>query len=682
MFKIKENLNSDDYRWSKARMVWIFIISVILVTAVIAGYTAWTKYQKNQMKQIIEEYAPDGVLTYGADDSSPPLRFADKDGTYKGVTIDLMSQLSLEMGVEIKCKPYKFSDGVKAVEKGDTDMMDLFENSERAKYLVFSDPIYTLRTIIVCGAGTDYDLNDIDHLTVATQEGDYANGYMKEHYGGADLVYVHDVGEGLSLLVDGKVDAVVGDEPVVQYYATTLNVKDKISTIDTSLYEQPVKIAVPKSEAALIKPLNVAIAKVRKSGQLEKIQQKWFGISTPLISTNNGSEILKYFFIILLFAICAVLFKRIENATLRRQVKIRTVQLEQSRNELKLMFNEMPEGVLMLNKDKIIMNINDPAAAIFHADIGSAKGKVCKVYLAGICGGCEECIIRECLTTGQEQRKKTAKGRSIYELRTFLINTEDDSTDNVMMTINDVTVDEIKNKQLLQSSKMMAVGELAAGMAHQLRNPLGVIRTQSYILRKNAGDADKAKIALNYIDDNVKRAGGIIDNVMNFWRISDVAIEPIELKKFIESIISLNGDAVKKNGTSVSLSCRDDLVLHSSQESLKHILLNVVQNAIEAVEPGYGVINISVDEIGNSVVIDCRDNGCGISEDNLANLYDPFFTTKPPGKGTGLGMFIAYTEIENLGGDIAVESAVGQGTTFRITIPDAVQQVQEDNNDQ
>ena len=104
-------------------MVWIFIISVILVTAVIAGYTAWTKYQKNQMKQIIEEYAPDGVLTYGADDSSPPLRFADKDGTYKGVTIDLMSQLSLEMGVEIKCKPYKFSDGVKAVEKGDTDMV-------------------------------------------------------------------------------------------------------------------------------------------------------------------------------------------------------------------------------------------------------------------------------------------------------------------------------------------------------------------------------------------------------------------------------------------------------------------------------------------------------------------------------------------------------------------------------
>ena len=81
-------------------------------------------------------------------------------------------------------------------------------------------------------------------------------------------------------------------------------------------------------------------------------------------------------------------------------------------------------------------------------------------------------------------------------------------------------------------------------------------------------------------------------------------------------------------------------------------------------------------------MIDCRDNGCGISEDNLANLYDPFFTTKPPGKGTGLGMFIAYTEIENLGGDIAVESAVGQGTTFRITIPDAVQQVQEDNNDQ
>lgn len=219
---------------------------------------------------------------------------------------------------------------------------------------------------------------------------------------------------------------------------------------------------------------------------------------------------------------------------------------------------------------------------------------------------------------------------------------------------------------------MMAVGQLAAGMAHQIRNPLGVIRTHSYILRKGQSLDEKGLKSLDYIDDNVKRAGDIIDNVMNFWRISDSVSTKINVRSFITSIIDLQEDVIKKHHTHVELFCTPDIFLHANQEAMKHILLNIIQNALEAVEnKENGYVKISASYVdGYFVEIRCEDNGTGINSDDMPNLFNPFFTTKPPGKGTGLGLFIAYNEVENLHGELLLDSQIGEGTTFKIRIPD------------
>ncbi|MGI6211478.1 MAG: transporter substrate-binding domain-containing protein [Anaerovoracaceae bacterium] len=247
---------------NRKRATIILLILAACIGICVVSYYLYQDHQQQEMKKIVKKYAEDGVLVYGADDSAPPLRYVDpEDGQYKGVSVDYINLISLELGVRIVCKPYKWENAIKAVESGETDMCDLFKNDSRAEKLVFTDPIYTLRTVVACKNNKHYSLSDLNHLRIATQSGDFANGYLKENYPGAKLIYVHDVGEGIEKMIRGKADAVIGDEPVLQYYSKKKGTVNKIHTINTALYEEPVYLGIPKEKKELVKPLNAAIKK-------------------------------------------------------------------------------------------------------------------------------------------------------------------------------------------------------------------------------------------------------------------------------------------------------------------------------------------------------------------------------------------------------------------------------------
>ncbi len=648
----------------KQRLLVAFIIAIFAVLALI-GF----RYEKEQalLSSVAdnEEYED---LIYGADDSAPPLRFVDTDGIYKGVVVDYMNQISLELGIEIRCMPYKWEDALEALDKGETDFCDMFISPSRSEKYVFTDPIYILRTVIAVENGADYSLSDINHLRIATQKGDYANEYLKEHYPAAELVYVHDVGEGLSFLAESKVDAVIGDEPVLYYYADKKNLKDKIKMINTALYEEEVVIAMSKKNQDLVEPFNIAIKNMKSAGQLEKIQQKWFGISTPLIRTEDNTKKLIYLLIALLVICLIAIFKQVETRFLKRVVKERTFELEENRNELNLIFNEMPEAVIITDSSLRIVNCNKVAERL----LGKSERLIGKKYcdcLKAFCGGCEKCPVSEVLSgSGEVMRKVQAEGK-IYEIRVFRIESPADKQ-MAMITIKNITEEEIQNKHLLQTSKMIAVGQLAAGMAHQIRNPLGIIRTHSYIIRQQT-DSEQILKSLAYIDESVRRSGRIVDNVMNFWRISDIKGGRFSVKQLITGIVDLEMSGIKKKQIQMDISCDENLIFSTNQESLKHILINLIQNAADAVSGPLGKIFISarLDE-ADMLEIRCNDNGCGIKEEDMGNLFNPFFTTKDPGKGTGLGLYIVYSEVENLGGTIEVESKEGEGACFTVKLPE------------
>ncbi len=663
-----------------AEVIGLLLLSLLLVTIAI-GANGLSGREAAEQERVLSIHVPDGVLVYGADDSAPPLRFVDEDGIYKGVVVDYMNQLSLELGIEISTVPYKWEHALESLKNEETDLCDMFSNPEREQHFVFTDPIYILRTVMVVEADRDCSLDDIHTMSVATQEGDYANWYMKEYYPTAKLKYVHDVGEGLKLLIRGEVDAVIGDEPVMLYYADQLDVEEQIATIETALYEEPVGLALPRSKAELVPVLNRAIKNINEKGQLEKIQQKWFGISTPLIAAEPNADLVKALVVAAIGLLFIILLAQVNNRSLKKQVNKRTEELEARKNELQLIFDQMPEGIVLVDEEGIIRN---GSSHFFRQKIPAEQlyeGIPCRDVMRGFCGNpscqrfCGEtegtCIALETLRRNDTIIRKVQMENDIYEVRSVPTSFYEGDTPRqaILMIVRDITLDEANSQQLLQTSKMVAIGQLAAGMAHQIRNPLGIIRTQSFIIRNGRREDEKLQKSLNYIDDSVKRASEIIDNVMNFWRVSDDTQTEFSVRAQLESVVLLQEKEFSNAGITVDICCDPALRLCSSADALKHILHNLVSNAVDAMEGG-GRLTLSAVRDGSRVELHCEDTGCGISEKNLQNLFNPFFTTKEPGKGTGLGLFIVYSEVEKVGGTIDVHSKEGEGTRFVIRIPD------------
>ncbi|WP_158220089.1 sensor histidine kinase [Tissierella sp. P1] len=219
---------------------------------------------------------------------------------------------------------------------------------------------------------------------------------------------------------------------------------------------------------------------------------------------------------------------------------------------------------------------------------------------------------------------------------------------------------------MLQANKMMAIGELAAGIAHEIRNPLGIIRNHSFILRSYSNT--NINKSLDYIDNAVRRASRIIDNILNFSRISGDTEEFVNIGEFIHNILELQVKNLQKQGISYKVECINNYKFLINQESLKHILINLLSNAMDAIEEN-GEIIVKAYEYDEGILIEFIDNGIGINAENIEKIFNPFYTSKEPGKGTGLGLYITYNEVKKLKGDISIESKLGFGTKFKVYLP-------------
>lgn len=652
---------NDSGKW--ITVAWgaaLCVTAAILIAA--AGYFSHINPQES-LKGLCRS---DGTLIYGADENAPPLRFVDQDGSYKGVVVDLMNQMSLELVVQIRTVPYPWTDALKALKNGDVDICDMFRSDERAKDYLFTDPVYNLRTALVTRSQDHLGPKDMGRMRIATQEGDYANDYLRQSDPGVRMVFVPAVEDGIALLAQGKVDGVIGDEPVVSYNRKKWEEQGGFKLNNEVLYEKEVVLAVNPAKEELIPILNRAIARIKKNGQLEQIQQKWFGISTPLLKTNPAAQIWKALWAPLLAGLLILLLFVLNNVSLKRQVKNRTRELENSRNELQKIFDGITEYIAMVDQEKVIVNANQGLAVRAGKKAEQVMNRPCGELLGKFCGSCQQCVVDQCRREGGMVKREISMEHELYEMAAYPLA---DMERGALVTLRDVTMERIRRKQLLQSSKMMAVGELAAGMAHEIRNPLGIIRTQSYLLREGLDTEDTdSQRSLDLIDSNVKRAGTIIDNVMKFWRESDEQPQRVNLLESMQSILILQGDSIRKKRITAQIDCSEELWIHYSPEAFKHIFLNLTSNAVDAMEEG-GTLALSAALAGRQLEIICADNGSGIEEDHLEHLFNPFFTTKEPGKGTGLGLFIVYSEVEKLMGTITVESKPKTGTRFCISIP-------------
>jgi two-component system NtrC family sensor kinase len=240
-------------------------------------------------------------------------------------------------------------------------------------------------------------------------------------------------------------------------------------------------------------------------------------------------------------------------------------------------------------------------------------------------------------------------------------------------------------QRLEETARLASLGRLAAGVAHEINNPLAIINEKAGLIKdfmtfKEEYKHDKRLESLiDSVLASVERCGAITKQLLGFARHTEVKVSTVPIRKIIGDVLSFLEKEASYRNITLNLEIPDDLPpLVTDRGKVQQIFLNLINNAFQAVGDG-GRITIAASRLdAGKIAVSVSDNGCGISDENLQKIFDPFFSTKRDSGGTGLGLSITYGLVQRLGGQIAAGSELGKGTTFTVTLPIETKEVRDE----
>ncbi len=356
--------------------------------------------------------------------------------------------------------------------------------------------------------------------------------------------------------------------------------------------------------------------------------------------------------------------------------------LRRKSSEFQAMFDSIGDGVIVYDNSGMVQHRNHvcpqyfpqktlPGCScreLFHPEHESAPLE-CPV---------ERALAGERVETSITSHPSGEKAR-YFEVTATPIEDSKGEQNRALLFLRDVTEKRLQELQLMQAEKLSSIGVLAAGVAHEINNPLSSVAgyAEALLRRFNEGHALAEDPRLEdfpqYLQVIVResyRCKGIIDSLLSFSRKSDGSVSNVNINDILNEVLELVKYKSRNEKIEIRTSLQSDLPdVIGDSTGLRQVCMNLLINAHQAIS-GAGVVEITTKTTKESMVMfQIRDSGCGISKEAIDQIWDPFFTTKDVGQGLGLGLAITYNIIKRLGGDICVESQVGKGSKFTVRMP-------------
>jgi PAS domain S-box-containing protein len=405
------------------------------------------------------------------------------------------------------------------------------------------------------------------------------------------------------------------------------------------------------------------------------------------------------------------------NLQLEDRVKQRTAQLqkevierkqaeEKLRNNkemLQMVFDGISDPLVMLGKNLEIMLLNKAASAYYHVGQKEVIGKPCHQALRGRSAPCEDCEIPSAILNHSYEmfeRKGFMDSNKTEKVVIYPIGDWRGELDSVIMRITDITQEKILQRRMVQTEKLLSLGFLVSGVAHEINNPNNFITFNIPILKDYLNEIlpiideyakkhenlelccmpypefrnDIFKLVKN-IENGSRRIQAAVSNLRGITRVKDkLQMDMIDIQEVIEKSVSICRAKIDRLVESFEVDIPKDLPrIYADPETLELVIINLLINAAQAADKDNSWIRLHVslgDSRQNHLIIEVRDNGCGMDQKTQNHIFEPFFTTKSPGEGTGLGLTLCLNSIKELGGQIEVDSIQGKGSTFKVILPD------------
>lgn len=358
-------------------------------------------------------------------------------------------------------------------------------------------------------------------------------------------------------------------------------------------------------------------------------------------------------------------------------------ELEDSVKKYYAIFNNIPNPVFVLDMATlVIMDCNESVTAIYDYAKNEILGRsFLDLFVPDEREHYESSISTATILTKVRQIHKS--GRILF-VTVRVSPSQYHGRKVFLVTTSDITKRLEAEQQLVQAGKMTTLGEMATGVAHELNQPLTVIKTASNFFMKKIRKGEKLDEEVLFtmsseIDRHVDRATKIMNHMREFGRKSDMILEKLQINEVLRRAFEFFGQQLKLRGIKVVWSLGEDLpMVMGDAGRLEQVFINLLMNARDAIDekwaekPGDGndkQITVTTTTEENNVVLQVSDKGKGIPEALLDRIFEPFFTTKQVGKGTGLGLSISYGIIQDCGGTIRAVSKAGEGATFIVTFP-------------
>ncbi len=343
-------------------------------------------------------------------------------------------------------------------------------------------------------------------------------------------------------------------------------------------------------------------------------------------------------------------------------------RLKQIREFTDILVSSLPVGLIATGEDGKVRIINTAAEEMVGVDsksvLGNDPSKILPVQIASE-------LQNQSVTPGDTYQKEISlndskkRNRSLLTVALPVVDSEKKFAGNTLL-IQDLSQIKDLQKELRRNERLAALGKMAAGVAHELRNPLSSIKGLALLLKSKLKVDARGIETADILVQEVERLNRSIGELLDYARPQKLQLEKIDIGEILNKSMALIAADVESSGVELDIDCKENYYVNGDRDKLNQVFLNLFLNSIQAMEDG-GLLKIKTFTQGMRVICQIEDSGCGLEQESISKVFDPYFTTKSG--GTGLGLAMSAKIIEEHNGTIEFRSDINQGTTVKVNLP-------------